>query len=605
LNIIKNIPLIILVVVALGCAVQPDTEQADTVYTNGRIYTVNEAQPWAEAVAIKDGKFIAVGSHALVEAVTGKGTEVVDLGGAFAMPGVQDTHLHFESAYLAGMLEGKMLKFTEEQESIADLQGALKAYADANPELGVLFAEQLPADLFPNLTPTRDFIDDVVPDRPVVIMTGSEHEAVLNSKAMEMESITAATPTPQYGDIVKDPETGEPVGYFKEAAAGKWGVKHYPPLERELHKQGLKAVAEYLNSIGITSGKQQHAKPPVATAFKDLSDEDKLTMRVALSWTYKGPLEPMPMEEQERTIAERKRFASELIDVDFVKLSSDGVVGATGWVLESYHGTGGDTGLSFNSLENMTADIARFDAMGMGVTVHAMGDAAARQMIDALEAVKVKNGAIKARHQLGHASLIHADDLPRLKEVDLTSEFSPVLWFPNGMVEGYSEPLGPERVEKLWPMQSVLKAGGRINIATDGPLFWREPMETLESSITRRVPGGEGGAIGPAEAIDLPTGIKAMTLDAAYLMNQEDTTGSIEVGKYADMIVLERNLFEIPETEISSSKVQLTVFDGQVVYDAAKDPTGEEAIEDEYDVELDLSGDAGYRGSFVDKAQSD
>jgi predicted amidohydrolase YtcJ len=583
----------------LACAPQPAGESAgaaDTVYTNGKIYTVNEAQPWAEAVAIKDGKFLVVGSAADVEAVTGDSTEVVDLGGKFAMPGIQDTHLHFESAYLAGMLEGKMLKFTEEQKSIEDLQAALKEYADANPDLEVLFAEQLQADFFPNLTPTKSFVDDVIPDRPVVIMTSTEHEALLNTKAMEMEGITAATPAPQYGEIVRDPGTGEPVGYLKESAAGKWGVKHYPPLERDLHKQGLEAVIEYLNSIGITSGKQQHAKPPVATAFKDLSDAEELTMRVALSWTYKGPLEPMPMEEQERTLAERQRFASELIDVDFVKLSSDGVVGATGWVLAPYHGTG-ETGLSFNSLENMTADIARFDAMGMGVTVHAMGDAAARQMIDALEAAKEKNGALKARHQLGHASLIHPDDLPRLKEVDLTSEFSPVLWFPNGMVEGYSAPLGPERVEKLWPMQSVLQAGGRINIATDGPLFWREPMETLESAVTRRVPGGESDVLGPNEAIDLATGIRAMTLDAAYLMNQDDMTGSIEVGKYADMIVLDKNLFDIPETAIGASKVLMTVFDGKVVFDVANDPAGQDAIEDAHGVELDLSGEAASMGS--------
>ena len=395
---------------------------------------------------------------------------------------------------------------------------------------------------------------------------------------------------------MKDPGTGEPTGYFKEAAAGKWGVKHYPPLDREPHRRGLKAVTEYLNSIGITSGKQQHAKPPVATAFKDLADANDLTMRIALSWTYKGPLEPMPLDEQERTIAERGRFASALINVEFVKLSSDGVIGATGWVLKPYHESG-DVGLSFNSLENMTADIARFDAMGMGVTVHAMGDAAARQMIEALESVKRKNGVIKARHQLGHASLIHPDDLPRLKEVDLTSEFSPVLWFPNGMINGYAAQLGPERVEKLWPMKSVLKAGGRINIATDGPLFWREPMETLESAITRRSPDGEGEALGPAEAVDLPTAIKSMTLDAAYLMNHDDTTGSIEVGKYADMIVLDKNLFEIPEATISSSKVMVTVFNGQVVYDATRDATGEKAIEEKYGIELDLSGDAAPHGS--------
>jgi len=146
-------------------------------------------------------------------------------------------------------------------------------------------------------------------------------------------------------------------------------------------------------------------------------------------------------------------------------------------------------------------------------------------------------------------------------------------------------------------MQSVLNAGGRINIATDGPLFWREPMETLESAITRRAPGGEGAALGFAEAVHLATGIKAMTLNAAYLMNQDDTTGSIETGKYADMIVLDKNLFDIPETEISTASVQVTLLNGQVVYDAASDPSSEEAIEDEFGVELELTGEAAPHGS--------
>ena len=411
-----------------------------------------------------------------------------------------------------------------------------------------------------------------------------------------MEGITEDTPVPANGEIIKHPSTGEPTGLLKEEAAGKWGVKHYPTLEREKHKKGLKAIVDYLLSVGITGGKQQHAKPPVATAFHDLAQSGELEMRVALSWTWRGPLEPMPLDEQEKTIIERDRFAHELINVDFVKFSIDGVPGATGYVLEPYGKTGGH-GLSFYNIDELIADIAKFDAMGLGITAHTMGDAGTRLLLDALGEVKKKQGVLNGRHQLGHASLVHPDDRDRLKEVNLTPEYSPVLWFPAPVVMGYAEALGQERLHNLWPMRSLHEAGARTVIGSDGPLFWQEPLTTLELAVTRKSPGNPfGEALGEAEALDLETAIKGMTLNAAYLLDFDMISGSIEVGKYADMIILEHNLFEIPKHRISATKLLKTVFAGNVVYDADSDPSTEKAIEEKHGVELDLDGSEGHRG---------
>lgn len=578
---------------------QPTTstvsQAADTIYTNGKIYTVNDKQTWAEAVAIKDGKFIKVGTNADVLAAKGENTNVVDLAGKFVMPGIQDAHLHFESAYLAGMLEGKMLRYGPEHKTIADLQKALKEYAEANPDLKVLFVEQLPLGLFPNNEPTKDFIEEVVPNRPVVMYGDGEHEVVLNTKALEMEGVTVDTPEPPNGIIVKDPKTGKLTGMLKEEAA-QWGIKHMPELEREKHREGLKAITEYLVSVGITAGKQQHAKPPVATAFRDLAEAGELPMRVALSWTYRGPLEPMPMEEQEQTIEKRKQFAHELINVDFVKFSIDGIPGTTGYLLEPHKKIGGH-GLVFYKDDALVADIAKFDAMGLGITFHCMGDAGTRQVLDALETVKKKQGDLKGRHQLAHASMVHPDDMPRLTSINLTPEYSPVLWYAAPVVLGYSETLGEKRTDSLWPMRSLHEAGARTVIGSDGPLFWREPLATLEMAITRKEPGKpDAQALGAEEAIDLPTAIKGMTLNAAYLLNLEDRSGSIESGKYADMIILDQNLFDIPAHKISSTKVLRTIVGGKIVYDAANHPSEEEAIEKKYNVSLDLSGSSGYSG---------
>lgn len=574
-----------------GCAQEPGSAPsvADTVYTNGAIYTVNEAQPWAEAVAVSDGIITVVGSNADMQPVTGGKTRVVDLGGRFVMPGLHDLHLHFEGFYNAAMLEGKTLRYTGEEQSIAELQTKLREYADNNPDLEVLFAEQLPQALFPNLSPTRAFIDEVVADRVVVMLSDSEHEALLNTAALAKEGITADTPDPFGGEIVRN-ANGEATGWLKEKAAGMWGWPYFPELTREQHREGMQAVMSYLNTLGITTAKEQHAKDHWAQAFQDIETDGELSMRVGLSWTYKGPLEPSPLEEQEAAIANRQQFASSLINPNFVKLSIDGTVGATGMVVKPYLQSGTD-GIAFYQTDELADDVTRFDAMGLGITAHANGDGAVRQFLDALEVASKRNDGLTGRHQVGHAILIHPDDLPRFKELDATVEFSPVLWIPTPIAAGLSAQLGPDRDARLFPMKSLQKQGGRFIIASDGPLFWQTPLASIEAAITREQPGGSPTKLAPAEAIDLATAIRAYTLNAAYLMGHDDRVGSIEAGKVADIIVLDRNLFEIPVREIGSTLVLQTVFNGAVVFDAGSDPANEEAIEDKYAVELEFAED--------------
>jgi len=568
---------------------------ADTIYTNGRIYTVNEAHPWAEAVAIRDGKFIAVGTSADIEAYKGSQTTSVDLNGKFVMPGLHDTHVHIEQAYIADTLGEQMLSFPAEETDIKKLQSLLKEYADTNPDLKVLVAQGLPQDVFPNSAPTKAFIDQVIPDRPVMILSDTEHEGLLNTKLLQMEGLTKETPNPDGGEIDRD-EKGEPTGYLRETAAGMWAWKYYPKISTEQHKKGLQATIAYLNTIGVTSVKQQHAKTPIAEAAQSLEKDGDLHARIALSWTWKGPLEPMPLEEQEEMIKQRGRFSSEMIKTDFVKLSLDGNVGTTGYVLEPYLQSKG-TGLPvFPNDNDLFVEVEKFDSMGVGVSAHATGDAANRQLLDAVEAAKKKNGTVKARHQLAHASLIHPDDYPRFKELDVTAEFSPVVWFPTPYTESVASELGEDRRNRWYPMKSLLNHDARFVIASDGPLMWVDTFSRLEGAITRKAPDGGEVALAPNEAIGLPAAIRAMTIDSAYLMSQEKEVGSIELGKRADFIVLDKNLTEIPPEEIDSTKVLVTVFDGKVVYDAAKGQASEESVEIKYGVDLDFSGENGYPG---------
>lgn len=586
--------LLFALITAIACTEAPQ-ETADTIYTNGKIYTVNEAQPWVEAIAIKDGKIISVGTKDEIDANIGKNTEVIDLGGKFVMPGLHDPHVHIEQAYKGEILGDQLLTFSANASSIKELQLLLKEYADKNPDLKVLFAQGLPQDLFPNSSPTKAFIDEVIPNRPVVILSDTEHEGLLNSKALEMEGIDANTPTPEGGTIDKD-SSGEPTGYFREMAAGIWAWKHYPQLSPEKHKQGLQATIAFLNSIGVTSVKQQHAKNPIAIAAQDLEKEGNLNARIALSWTWKGPLEPMPIEEQEKMINERGRFSSDMIKTEFVKLSLDGNVGTTGYVLEPYLGTDSRGLPVFQNDDDLFAEVEKFDLMGLGISAHATGDAANRQLIDAIDRVKEKHGKVSARHQLAHASLIHPDDYKRLKELDITAEFSPVVWFQTAYTKAVTPLLGPERMSRWYPMKSVIENGGRITLGSDGPLMWQDTFTRLQGAVTRKDPSKDEEALALNEAIDLPSAIKAMTLNSTYIMNMEDMVGSLEVGKYADIIILDQNLFEIPVEEISSTKVLKTILAGKLVFDSSHDPNEKDGIEEKYGLELDFSGEQGHPG---------
>lgn len=590
----KNILILILTVLFLGGCQNPK-ETPDSIYLNGKIYTVNDAQPWAEAIAIKDGKIIAVGSDEEISGTTGENTIVIDLEGKFVMPGLHDPHVHIEQAYKGEILGDQLLTFSADASSIKELQQLLKEYADKNPDLKVLFAQGLPQDMFPNSSPTKAFIDEVIPNRPVVILSDTEHEGLLNSKALEMEGINANTPNPEGGAIDKDPN-GEPTGYFREMAAGIWAWKHYPQLSSEEHKQGLQATIAYLNSIGITSVKQQHAKNPIAKAAQDLEKEGNLNARIALSWTWKGPLEPMPIKEQEKMINERGRFSSEMIKTEFVKLSLDGNVGTTGYVLEPYVGTESRGLPVFPNDDDLFAEVEKFDTMGIGISAHATGDAANRQLIDAIDRVKIKHGKVIARHQLAHASLIHPDDYARLKDLDITAEFSPVVWFQTPYTKAVTSTLGPERMSRWYPMKSVIENGGRITMGSDGPLMWQDTFTRLEGAITRKDPSKNEEALTLNEAIDLPSAIRAMTINAAYLMDTDDQVGSIEIGKYADIIILDQNLFEIAAEKISSTKVLKTLLTGKVVFDSSSDPIDENSIEEKYGLELDFSGEQGHPG---------
>jgi len=265
-------------------------------------------------------------------------------------------------------------------------------------------------------------------------------------------------------------------------------------------------------------------------------------------------------------------------------------------VLEPYIGTNSRGLPVYENDDDLFAEVEKFDLMGLGISAHATGDAANRQLIDAIDYVNQKHHRVQGRHQLSHASLIHPDDYSRLKDLDITVEFSPVVWFQTPYTIAVTSLLGPERMDRWYPMKSVIENEGRIALASDGPLMWQDTFTRLQGAITRKDPSKDEEALALNEAIDLPEAIKAMTINSSYIMNQDDQVGSIEKGKYADLIILDKNLFEIPVEEISTTKVLKTILAGRVVFDNTVDPSDEGSIEKKYELDLDLSGDQGHPG---------
>jgi len=551
-----------------GC--QDVSKTSVTIFKNGKIYTVDRNQPWVESIIVQSDEIVFAGANnEALSFAKDMDAKIVDLEGRFVMPGIHDTHIHFEGFYNAKQLKGRVLRYTGEEKSIDELQAKLEVFGRDNPELELLFVEQLPLSLFPGLSPSKAFIDEVISDRPVVMLSDSEHESLLNSKALELENIDSSTSDPVGGEIVRD-SNGEPTGLLREKAAGLWGWKHFPSLTRDQHYLGMYETVKYLNSFGITSAKEQHAKRHWAQAFKDMDDRDSLSMRIGLSWTYKGPLEPSPLDEQEAMIENRAAFSTDLIGVDYVKLSLDGTLGTTGSVVEPYLDSSDseNKGILFYTLEDLVDDVERFDSMGIGITVHANADGAVRQFLDAIDQVIQKNGVLKARHQVGHAITIHPEDLSRFNAYNVTAEFSPFFWFPSAYSEAFGPRLGENRMAHLFPMKSLSRASGRFVLASDAPLFWQGPFPAIESAITRKAPNNESNEVlSPMEKVDLEMVIKAYTINGAYLMNQEKVTGSIEVGKKADFIVLNQNLFEIDPEKISETEVLSTYFNGVKVFE--------------------------------------
>jgi hypothetical protein len=417
----------------------------------------------------------------------------------------------------------------------------------------------------PGALARRELIDTVVPDRPVILWSTDGHTVWVNTRALEIAGITNKTADPPDGRIDRDPKTGAAVGSLQEGAGSLVSSK-MPLTSDEKRDGGLRYAVKYLNGFGITAIQDAHVDEDDLKTYRRLDDSGELTLHVIGSIWWERDQGVEQIEGMKRL---RSEYTKGHVDAGTVKIMQDGVMeNYTAALLEPYLIPSKSRGIPMVEPEKLKVAVTQLDADGFQVHFHAIGDAAIRQSLDSIEAARKANGELGHRHHISHLQLIDAADIPRFRELGVVANFQPLWAYADEYITELTVPfLGPERSAHLYPIGSVQRSGAKVAFGSDWSVSSPNPFEQIETAVTRL------GALGettepllPEEAITLPEAVAAFTINAAYTNRLEKDTGSIETGKRADLVVLDRNLFEIPASEISDTKALVTLFEGKPVH---------------------------------------
>ncbi len=552
---------------ALACAGEQPREgvPADLAFLGGAIYTVDAEKSWAEAVAIRGGVITAVGSEAEVRPLIGPETRVVALDGKMLLPGFHDAHIHPVYAGL-GSLECPLHGLG----SLEAILEKLRACAASGERRGDwLVGSGWDVSLFPDGNAPKEPLDELAPDFPIALTDENGHAVWVNSKALELAGVRPDTPNPPAGVIERDPNSGEASGTLRESAAEL--VYDVVPAATEARMvEGAQMAVRKLHSVGVTSVVDAAVGESQLKAYRTLADRGELDLRVVACIEF-GTNLVSRTADAEGLISRRADYRRPGLSPDCIKLFADGVLeGETAAMLEPYVGRPGYLGEPTFEPEELAAIVTRFDAEGLQIHVHAIGDGGVRASLDAFEAARQANGERDARHHIAHLQIVHPDDITRFADLDVVANFQAIWAYPDEWVMNLNLPvIGEKRLGWMYPIGSIHRAGGRLALGTDWDVSPPDALPGIEVGLRRQDPTGAiEGALNPGEGLDLATLIEAYTLGGAYVMHQEDETGSIEVGKAADLVVLEKNLFEIPAQEISEVRVLETFVNGESVFSA-------------------------------------
>lgn len=565
----KNIPVKVLMLLVFVIVI-PHTVMANTaevILHNGTIYTAGQHAQFAEAVAIKDGRILVAGTKEAVKKHLGKTTEVIDLEGAFVMPGIVETHTHGFEDY-----HKPLFQLDLDTSSPEDLLRTIKHYADKNPDKEWLTGGMWPNGMFPNDSPTAAMLDEIVADRPVFLIDQSGHSAWLNTKALEATGFLAEDFKEGEGFVVVRDEKGVPSGTIREYAIG-FARRSMEPVPQEEWIETGRQMQEVYHKYGITTTRLATASLDHVKAARTLEDAGELNMYLSISLTHGYFDSPLTLEQQIDSIEQADDFVSEQVDPRAVKLFMDGTqLAREAWNVKPYPDDPKNFGTAYYSQEELNALYDKMTKLNRMVAAHSCGSMSVRAALNAIEYAKKKNPDATVRHHIMHAIQIAPEDLGRAKALGAGLEISPIL-IMNPDLKGFlTERVGSKTVDEMWPARAALDAGERVAFASDWNVAPLDPWAIMEYLTTRENEEfPEMGKVSPKNAVSVKEAIDGYTINAAYTIAMDDRVGSIEPGKSADLVVLDRNPFDLEKrnqlNRISETEVLYTVFQGEIVFE--------------------------------------
>jgi predicted amidohydrolase YtcJ len=530
---------------------------ADLVLVNGKIWTVNDRQPEAQAVAVLSNRVVAVGSTEEVRKWVGANTKVIDLQGKRVTPGFNDSHVHFLDGGMG--LAGVQLRYARTPE---EFRNRIRDFAGKLPKgRWVLNGNWDHENWSPPNLPTRRLIDDVTPDNPVFINRLDGHMCLANSLALKLAGVTRETPDPPGGTIVRD-ASGEPTGVLKDAAMS-YVYKVIPNPSEEVIAEAVRAAMRYAGENGVTSVQDMSASPDVFAVYQKLLANGELTVRISGH---------QPLAEWERLarVGVRAGFGNDKLKIGGLKGFADGSLGSTtALFFEPYLDDPKTSGLPSDEMfpeSKMFNNILNADKAGLQIAIHAIGDKANKTILDMFAEVERRNGARDRRLRIEHAQHLRPEEIKRFGAQKVIASMQPYHAIDDG--RWAENRIGPDRAKGTYAFRSLLNAGATLAFGSDWFVAPMDPVMGIYAAVTRRTLDGKHpeGWI-PEQKITVAEAVRAYTMGSAYASGDEKLKGSIEPGKLADMSVLSADVFTINPIEIEMVKVVMTIFDGKVVYE--------------------------------------
>ena len=540
-------------------------EKADLVIINGKVLTMDGSDPRAEAIAVKGEKIIAVGSSKKISGMTEKGvTKVIDARGRLVIPGFNDAHVHF------GPLDPDYIELRYTTDPSVFTEKVKAQVARSRPGELIRGGHWEHEMFIDRQWPTKELIDAVSPDNPVVLSRADGHSVLVNSYVLRNSGITRETPDPFGGEIMRDPVTGEPTGILKETAenlvrTGAVRAQRTPEEEAERSRNGYLHALKEAREYGVTS--IQVPGNANFGMYEQLKEEGLLTSRIDIGKTLSG--DPVRLKEYLEA-ADKYSPEGNWIRFGYLKAFIDGTIGSgTALMFEPFADNPASSGLAMMPYEEFEQMVVAADKLGFQIGVHSIGDKGNNWTLNAFEKARQVNGSRDSRHRSEHAQTLAMTDIPRFAQLGVIPSMQPTHCITDKRF--YEKRVGIERCKGAYAWRTLIDAGSVLAFGTDYQVEPLNPMEGLYAAVTRKDRlGEEGDGWFPEQKLTMEEAIKYYTLGSAFAQFMEDRKGVIKPGYLADIVIVDKDLLTIPETEIMKTKVDYTITGGKIVYESGK-----------------------------------